>query len=464
MLNVITRINIAKGSDKIEIMKANPNMKHILEYAYNPFKKYYMKAPGLDGIAETDYNYASPLFQAATWHLLEDLHKRELSGQAAFEKVCDHISVMAEEDAEIFKRIINKDLRCGINVKSINKAFPGLIPLTFDGSEKPDIMLLKNFDEKKAKYPLMVAVKKDGVRARFVGGQLVSRQGHKINGCEHIEKELENFPYELDGELCIPGMIFDKASGKIRSNDPCPEAVYYVFDMPTAYAKRERYNFMLADITELDYVKIITHFDAHNISELLGIYEDAIEVGEEGIVIYDPDSLYEDKRSYDWTRLVPLKTSDCKVVGFFEGKGKHAGSLGGIIVDYKGHKVRVGTGFKEKAKKEGDKKTISLNNPNLLGSNYSNILEDSQNIRQYIWDNKEHFVGAIAESEFKEETKAGSMRQPRFKRWRWDKVDLTIHLCDNCMHIYPDCDADNIEFGNGFGNDNIYRCDCYLEI
>ena len=142
------------------------------------------------------------------------------------------------------------------------------------------------------------------------------------------------------------------------------------------------------------------------------------ELKEECLVIYDADSYYEDKRSYDWMRLVPIATEDCKVIGFFEGKGKHADSLGGIIVDYKGHEVKVGTGFKEKFIA---KDSLNLNKIESVNPKYRRISVNEQNIRQYIWDNKELFLGAIAECEYKEKTKAGSMRQPRFKRWRWDK-------------------------------------------
>ena len=42
-------------------------------------------------------------------------------------------------------------------------------------------------------------------------------------------------------------------------------------------------------------------------------------------------------------------------------------------------------------------------------------------VRDYIWTHQDEFMGKIAECQFKEETKAGSMRQPSFKCWRDDK-------------------------------------------
>jgi len=391
MLNIIKEIQNATGNDKIKVMKKYPELKEILIATYDPFKKYYITAPEISGT-----NKGCNL-HLATKSLLADLSSRELSGNLAYESVCNHITTLNPDHAEVFKMIINKDLRAGINIKSINKAWPGLIHLTFDGSIKPDIMLLRTFNPKKAKYPLMVAVKKDGVRGLYTTTML-SRPGHKLIGHDHIEEQLEEYSKDFDGELCVPGKIFDVASGLIRNDKSTPESVYWIFDCPSlSGTKRERWNWLSNHFCETFSVKLISHYTVFNEEQLMKFYKWSLFKGEEGIVIYDPDDIYEDKRSYSWMRLVPLKQADCVVIGFYEGKGKHAGSLGGIIIDYKGHEVRVGTGFKEK------------------------ISDTVRWTRQYIWDNQRIFLGAIVQIEFKEETKAGSMRQPRFKRWRFDK-------------------------------------------
>ena len=404
MLNKIEEIAMASGNEKIEVMKKYPELKEVLRYAYDPFKKYHITAPDIQG-----YDYGG-MMGNLSFFLLDSLSERSLSGNMATEEVTRCIKSLNQDSAEVFKRILNKDLRAGINIKSINKAFPGLI----DMSRKPDIMLVKNFNPKKIKYPCLAAVKKDGVRAREIGEEFISRPGNKLIGMDHITDDLKYFAHELDGELVVPGKIFDVASGLIRSNDPTPNAVYWIFDIPSVIGtKLERYK-ELKKYENLfsEHIKIIPHVMIQNKEQLDNFYELALYNGEEGIVIYDPDSLYEDGRTNAWMRMVPLEQADCKVIGFYEGKGKHEFSLGGIIVDYKGHEVKVGTGFKEKdwdslsgkqKEKEGDKLTYT------------------DKLRQYIWNNKQKFFEVIAQCEYKEETKAGSMRQPRFKHWRWDK-------------------------------------------
>lgn len=37
------------------------------------------------------------------------------------------------------------------------------------------------------------------------------------------------------------------------------------------------------------------------------------------------------------------------------------------------------------------------------------------------------------------------------------------NLCDTCQKCIADCNADNIEFGDGVGNDNVIECDEYEE-
>ena len=420
MLKTINEIKVAVGNEKIEVMRAHPELKKVLEYAYNPFKKYYITAPDMEGSDDQMAVDYIPL------HILDDLSNRSLSGQKALEKVCDWITSLNLETAVLFRMILNKDLRCGINIKTINKAFPGLIPLVWDGSIKPPFMLLKTFDPKKIKYPCLAAVKKDGVRGQHID-HMISRQGHKLIGHTHIEDQLE---IHTDGELCVPGLIFDEASGLIRNDDPTPNSVYWVFDSPSlSGTKRERIKWLRRNFKESNSIKLIQHYWIEDEAQLMSFYQWALRQGEEGIVTYDPDSEYEDGRPGTWRRLVPIKSADCPVIGFYEGKGKHAGSLGGIIVDYKGHEVRVGTGFAEKVLKAQlkqlvshiDKKLLTLKSKKLEGITPDKVSPIWQKIRQFIWDNQRQFKGVIAKCEYKEKTKAGSMRQPRFKTWRWDK-------------------------------------------
>jgi len=394
VLNKIKEVQNAVGNDKLAVLKSYPELKRVLLYCYDPFRRYYLTPP------VTRRQTHAKFLDAYAFELLDDLSSRKISGAWA-EKVVKRLLMSLHTDhAEVFRMILNKDLRAGISAKTVNKVWPGLIPSVYDGSKKPDIQLVKTIDWKRIKFPVLAAVKKDGVRGRYPG-QMISRTGQKLIGFDHIDKELENFPHELDGELIVPDTDFDTTSGLIRNNDPVPNAVYYVFDMPSfPGTKLQRYNRLssMFHAFQFDHVKLIKHVLFYTKEELTKFYNYATEAGEEGIVIYNPDGKYKDGKTFDWVRWVPPKTADCRVVGYYEGAKSLTGTLGGIIVDYKGVEVKVGSGFKN----------------NFEGNNKINV-------RDYIWTHFEEFDGKYAEIHFKNVTKKGSLRQPTFYRWRFDK-------------------------------------------
>jgi len=38
-----------------------------------------------------------------------------------------------------------------------------------------------------------------------------------------------------------------------------------------------------------------------------------------------------------------------------------------------------------------------------------------------------------------------------------------VNLCDSCVHEFAICEALNVKYGTGVGNDNVISCDCYEE-
>lgn len=265
---------------------------------------------------------------------------------------------------------------------------------------------VKTFKLERLKLPALVAIKEDGLRGRYNRIDFRSTIDNHFSGLQHLEVQLQGFTNLLDGELTIPGMEFNKASGKIRSYDSAPNVVYNVFDIPSAkLTKAERYKLLVklfrSSVIGSDSIRLIKHHWVNTFQELMDFYYHVISLGHEGIVIYNPASMYTDGKNYAWMRMIPEPTADCECIGFYEGtKGlAHEGSLGGIYVDFNGVKCKVGTGFKS---------VFEGNEP--------------ETVRQNIWDNQDMFLGVIAECAYKDITPYKKMRQPRFKTWRWDKI------------------------------------------
>lgn len=142
----------------------------------------------------------------------------------------------------------------------------------------------------------------------------------------------------------------------------------------------------------------------------------------EGVVIKDPDALYEKKKSHAWMKLKAEETLDLPIVGVFNGQehSKYETILGGVIVDHKGVGVRVGGGFSDEDRAELWK--LWEMDANIIG------IDPIVGFKGKVFDyNELKEVGAtnlmtrLLETEFMEVTPDGSLRHPRAIRFRDDK-------------------------------------------
>lgn len=111
--------------------------------------------------------------------------------------------------------------------------------------------------------------------------------------------------------------------------------------------------------------------------------------GHEGTMLKNLHRRWEGKRSDAWLKIKDEKSIDVRVVGMKVGAGKYAGTLGALIVDYKGKEVPV-----------------------------SGMTDDQRN---KFWKKPKSIVGKLVEVTYQEETVHGSLRHPRYKRHRPDK-------------------------------------------
>ena len=108
---------------------------------------------------------------------------------------------------------------------------------------------------------------------------------------------------------------------------------------------------------------------------------------------------YQKKRTSDILKVKKMNTVDLFVTSIFEGKGKYKGTLGGVMIEYKGQPVGVGSGF-------------------------------SDNQRKIIWAHPDNIIGKLIEVQYFEESKDKngnpSLRFPVFKTIRLDKNEESL--------------------------------------
>ena len=196
-----------------------------------------------------------------------------------------------------------------------------------------------------------VSEKLDGVRARWDGAALYSRQGYRFNAPPWF---VERFPpVPLDGELWIDRGTFESLSGIVRRHVPADDAWrpirFMVFDLP---ADPQDFNGRLRRLREMfariesPSIALIEQFRVADHIELMAMLHRVVSEGGEGLMLHDGGARYRSGRTNDLLKLKQYQDADAVVVGHLPGKGKYAGMLGSLLVEMPdGRRFRLGSGF-----------------------------------------------------------------------------------------------------------------------
>jgi DNA ligase-1 len=359
------------------------------------------------------------------WVTAEQLSRRELTGNAAITAV-NHMRLNATEAEwnHWYRRILIKDLRCGVSEKTVNsvvgkKYGKYIVPvfscqLAHDGANH----------ESKVSGSKLVEVKLDGVRVITIvypSGHVdqYSRNGKELVNFEHIKRQFAKHarllrePMVFDGEV-MSSSFQDLMRQVHRKTDvAASDAVLHLFDILTL----KDFQAGASSVPQVDrsnslrawYAPIADHMPnvailGHELVDLdtepgrilfQAINQRAIEGGYEGIMIKEPTAGYECKRSTAWLKQKPYIEVSLTVIGVEEGTGRNQGKLGAIIVEG-----------------EDDGKLIRTN----VGSG----LTDADRVTY--WDNADSIIGNIVEVRADAVTQnqdgSYSLRFPRFKGFR----------------------------------------------
>lgn len=317
---------------------------------------------------------------------VQALIDRRATGNLARDLV-EHLMFCATEQQwnGWYRRILIKDLRCGVSEKTINKVlkvFPGIAPipvfecqLAHDGANH----------EKKIVGRKLLEPKLDGVRCLTVidyENRTVtqfSRNGKELTNFGHITSAiLDNIDllarsYVLDGEI-VSASFQDLMKQVHRKDDvQAEDARLMLFDMiplsefragASVLGQRRRSNFLRGLKRIFDHIGSIDIIPQKEVDldGLVGQLEyrqynkDAVDSGYEGIMIKDPDAVYECKRSVSWLKQKPFIEVSLTVVETEEGTGRNAGKMGALVCegidDDKHIRVNVGSGFTDQQRDE----------------------------------------------------------------------------------------------------------------
>ena len=358
-------------NDKKSILQKydSPVLRKLFEYVYSPFKQYYVTSDNLKKRQDLSFDNYDDLFS-----LLDDLNERRVTGHSAIQSVNGFIE-KNKEFADVIYDVIDRNLKTRATTTLINSVMPGTVP-TFD------VALAEKFEgnEKKVNFDSgewWASRKLDGVRCIAVideNGDIkfYSRAGNEFLTLDVLAEELKSLNLRsvvLDGEVCImkDGGLEDfqgiiKEIG--RKDHTIQNPMYYVFDMLQA----EEFNNQSGEIplsTRLLQLGVFfsLHSDLKCVAPLVQIQvssrehfeemvADATNLGYEGIMIRK-DVGYEGKRSKNLLKVKKMHDAEYVVVDVENGIHRviEAGReveeemLRAVMVEHKGNRVRVGSGF-----------------------------------------------------------------------------------------------------------------------
>lgn len=418
--------NTSSNNEKQGILEQNKNdelLKEILYFVYNPYFRTGLSSKKIKKkIAPTEYRLLLQPDNSITY-IFNYLKDHNTGTDQDIAHVQWYIRNYSEGCPEIVEEILTQNLKIGMTAKSINKVWNNLIP-------EFNVMLADKYWEKidkleQEKPRILVTQKLDGMRCTTIklGDKinLMSRSGQLMTGFVEIEHELRELPDGVyDGEILADLSIdnsldlFASTVSAARTKDTKKKNMTYnvfdyvkkveefvtgMFSESCAQRKQNLENILKkAHCNYIKYVEVL--YDGEYNSDIIDkLLNKALSLQQEGIMLNIADAPYQKKRTTDILKVKKMNTVDLFVTNVFEGKGKYKGTLGGVVVEYKGQPVGVGSGF-----------------------------SDIQ--RKMIWEHPESIVGKLIEVQYFEESKdkngKPSLRFPVFKKIRLDKNEESL--------------------------------------
>jgi ATP-dependent DNA ligase len=379
---------------KIDVLEQHKNdelLQRVLKATLDPYTQYYIrKIP--------EYNMKEEM-KTLDWALdnLTQLSSRDKTGNEAIGHLKNILGRLEESDGEVIKRIIGKDLKCGVNVSTVNKVFgKGFI-------DKYPCMLAGAYNEKNfkhIKYPAIVQLKSDGMRANVImhpSGTVEcrSRSGKTIELHGHFDETIKAIFYKkptlesldqfrgavIDGELvvldetgtkvldrktgngilnkAVKGTISREESNRVRmvAWDMIPLEDFKSLKCKIPYFDRldvlsTRMD-EVANTLEKELIQLTQSFPVEDFEQVEFLFNEALEDGEEGVIVKNGDSIWEDKRSKFQVKMKAEHEADLMVTKWNEGTGRIKGLLGSVTaVSQDGViEVNVGSGFNDEDRK-----------------------------------------------------------------------------------------------------------------
>ena len=367
----------SSGNHKIAILKKYADnsdenddrefLQKIFYYTYNPYKKYGVTSKNckknLDLLGHSN-TYGS------IFTLLDDLANRVCTGHTAIANV-NRFILENKQYEDIIYNIIDRDLKMGASTSSINKVIPELIPTFKVALANP--YNVKRVDFKSGDW--YGSRKLDGVRCicrkEMNLVTFYSRSGKEFLTLDNLANEISKIggDFILDGEICMVDKDgnedFQGIMKQIRKkNHQIDNPKFFVFDYltleefdnkvgttPLTERLSNGYDHLPKNINS-DMLAFLPQEQLTTEEQFTEMAKEAEEAGFEGIMVRKNIG-YEGKRSHNLLKVkkfhdaeyTVLETVNGNIRWTENGKQIERECLSSIIIEHKGCRVSVGSGF-----------------------------------------------------------------------------------------------------------------------
>ena len=365
------------NTDKLNVLKTYTqynSVKKALLYTYDTYKQYGVTSKN----CKKNSDLISPYNQFEDFFLLLDyLNDRILTGHDAIKAVNRYVSDNPQY-ADLIWNIIDRNLKTRSTTSMINKVVPGLIP-TFE------VALANAYNDKTSKKVdwndnWYVSRKLDGVRCLTIiddsgNVNFFSRAGKPFLTLDSLKPSIQKLGLTnmvLDGEICMTDKDgnedFQGIIKEIKRKDHTIEnPVYFMFDLLTQKEfddkisetiLSDRLTTLRSYVLEGDkFIKVLDQklgSDTH----LENMMEISKNEGWEGLMLRKDDT-YQGKRSNDILKVKKFFDDEYVVVDLenavnrviVEGKEVDELMLKNVVIEHKGNRVQVGSGFSHEQKR-----------------------------------------------------------------------------------------------------------------
>lgn len=405
--------NTSSTKEKFNILlshKDNKDLEKVLKYTYDKVDFTYGVTPTT--VLDFDSNEYS---DKEMFEVLDILNRREVTGHSALALAKNFYESCDKTIKDLFLKILDRDLKIGVNEKTLNKVFKGIVPRPH--YERCDILNEKTL--KKFTFPGFIQLKCDGTyREAYVHNGIVefkTRSGESYMN-PVLEEILKTLPdgYYL-GEFTLgradnPDANRAEGNGNINSDNPDFNNIHYtIWDYLTEDeytlkdSKRgydERFETLTKTLETLNssLVHVVPSLRVNNIKDALKVTSEWMNKGLEGGVLKSSKMKFKNGTSKEQLKIKLKVDVEVRCTGFIEGT--------------KGTKY------------EGKNKVITFENDEGTIKGQCSGMTDS--MVEEVTKNPEKYIGKVLSVQFNDLTKAEghefyALSHPRFAEWRDDK-------------------------------------------